>query len=241
MKKQDFLTALGLSANEALVYRSLLKLGPASPTAIEKETCLHRPLVYQGLKNLLTKALIAAAPKGKRLLYRAQPPDAIVPLFRNLENEFIDGLEDLHQLHAEPKASHPKIIYTEGDEAVRQALMDVIESLPTGSTYYRYSPGYELFDHKRFLPKEYKTLRDLKKLERLIIVNDSKNKPRSKLGRDTRTIPRSFDLFGEKLSLIIYGDKVAIIDYDSQNVITIADPKFAAFQKKLFKFTFSKL
>jgi hypothetical protein len=144
-------------------------------------------------------------------------------------------------MYENPHSPKPTLTYAEGDEAVRESLMDIIKTLDKGEVYYRYSPGYGKFDHTRFLPKKYKEMRDQKQLERFIIVNDDGKKHSTKLGKYVKSIPRSFDLFDDRIGLAIYKNKVLIVDYETQSVITIAHGKFAEFQKKLFKLLFSKL
>lgn len=239
------LQSLGLSKYESKVYMTLLECGPCSPSDIEKTSNLLRPVVYKALSNLISKNLVAAQPKGKRKLYTAQSPDRLVEIFRGIEDGFLSTIEDLHTIHRNPQSrpgsSRPEINYSEGDKAVRAAYMDIIDSLDKGGTYYRYSPGHELFDRKRFLPKAYRQVRDQKQLERYIIIDETKAKPNNNLGRAFKTIPKSFDLFKYRIGLFIYKDKVTIIDYESGGVITITHSKFAEFQKSIFKLLYSKL
>lgn len=241
MDYEQTLLALGLSKNEIAAYISLLELGPTSPTSIEKHARMHRPLVYKALASLQTKGLVTASPKGARRIYVPESPDKLSGIFRRMEDGLISSIEDLHKLYSGPKHAKPSIVYSTGDKAVRSGLRDVIETLRKGEVYYRYSPGYELFDRSRFLPKKYEAMRDKKQLERFIITNDDGKKHRTVLGRYTKAVPRSFDLFNDRIGLVVYGNKVLILDYESKSAITITHAKFAEFQKKIFKLLYSKL
>ncbi len=243
-QKETVLTSLhsiGMNDHEATVYLALLDRGPSSPTQIEMYVRLHRPLVYKALASLLDQKLVRISPKGKRRLYVAESPDKLIELFKNIETNFLSNIEDLHIMYANPHSPKPTLTYAEGDEAVHESLMDVIKTLDKGDVYYRYSPGSEQFDRTRFLPKKYKEMRDQKQLERFVIVNDDGKKHSIKLGKYVKSVPRSFDLFNDRIGLAIYKNKVLIVDYETQSVITIAHGKFAEFQKKLFKLLFSKL
>jgi len=242
MDYKNSLISLGLSRDEALAYTTLLELGPSSPTTVEKHAKMFRPLVYKALDALFSRGLVKITPKGKRRLYVAVSPDKLLELFKNIENSFLSNLEDLHALYNQPKKNRPIITYAEGEEAIRATYLDVVGSLKKGDTYYRYSPGYELFDRARFLPKKYRDMREAKNLERFAILNENGKKYHTKsLSKHVKSVPKSFDLFNDRIGVVIYKDTVAIIDYDSVSSISINHPKFAEFQKKLFKLLYSKL
>ena len=64
---------------------------------------------------------------------------------------------------------------------------------------------------------------------------------RKRLERDIVVIPREFDEFDQDVTMTIYGDKVAFIDFSGENSIIIENPMIADFQKKLFKLLYKKL
>ena len=56
-----------------------------------------------------------------------------------------------------------------------------------------------------------------------------------------RTIPKEFDLFEDNVSMVIYGNKTAHIDYNSKTSSVVESEKIARFQEKLFKLLWKKL
>ncbi|MBP6974730.1 MAG: hypothetical protein KBB54_02180 [Candidatus Pacebacteria bacterium] len=235
----DFLKQVGLSESEIQVYMSLLSSGESLIMDISKKTGLHRPAVYRAVEGLSEKGLIKNASKGKRLTYIAESPDHLEILFKNIEQTFFNKIEDLHKMY---ETSKTKLIVSmsEGEDAIRDTYSDVIHTLEKDETYYRYSSIHN-FLKKKYIPKDYQQVRDKKRLERLVITG-SKNTSHTKLlGRSIKTIPADFDLFQDEINVIIYKDKVAIIDYPSKTTVTIKHKKFAEFQKKLFKLLYSKL
>ena len=241
MTPKDSLLSIGLNDHESEIYLALLRLGTSSPTHLEKHCKMLRPTVYDTLSSLLARNLIHITPKGKRKLYTAQSPDKLTELFRSIENRFFSHIEDLHKLYSTPQSDKPLIAFTQGDQAIRDGFIHLVQSLQKGDVYYRYSPGYELFDKARYLPKKYKDIRDRKQLERYVITNEDGKTHTEKLGRATKQVPRSFDMFQDRIGVTIYQDKVLIVDYDSESAITITHQKFADFQKKIFKLLYSKM
>lgn len=235
----NFLRQVGLSDTEAHIYTSLLSSGESLIMDISKKTGLHRPAIYKALKNLNDKGLVKNASKGKRLTYIAESPDHLEVLFKNIEQNFFNNIEDLHQMHETGKN---KLIVSmaEGEDSIRGVYSDIVHSLGKDETYYRYSSIYH-FLKKKYLPKDYQQIRDKKGLERLVITGAKNTSHARLLGRSIKTIPSEFDLFQDEINVIIYKDKVAIIDYPSKSTMTIKHQKFAEFQKKLFKLLYSKL
>jgi hypothetical protein len=127
-----------------------------------------------------------------------------------------------------------------GEEAIRDAYRDVVHYLDKDETYYRYS-SIAHFKRSKYVPRDYEYIRDKKGLERFVITG-AKNIPHMKrLGRSVKVVPKEFDLFQDGMNMIIYKDKVAIVDYVSDTTITIKHKVFAEFQRKLFKLLYSKI
>lgn len=76
----------------------------------------------------------------------------------------------------------------------------------------------------------------------MVIASEIKaaQKPK-KLERSIKVIPKEFDLFEDNVSLVIYGNKTAYIDYGSQTAFIVESPKIARFQEKLFRLLYKKL
>lgn len=235
------LQSLGLSKHEIAVYMSLINLGPSSPSAIEKDSGLHRPLVYKALNLLINKGVVTISPKGKRKTYVAESPDNLIAIFNKIENKFLSDIEELNILYSSPKHTKPLLTYGIGAKAIRAGIRDIVESQNKGDQYYRYAPGYSLFNKKKYLPNSYANMRDKKQLERFVIANDDGKIHSKKLTKHVKVIPKSFDSFNDRVGVAIYGNKVLIVDYESESAVTINHAKFAEFQKKIFKLLYSKL
>ena len=129
-----------------------------------------------------------------------------------------------------------EIIFLEGAQGVRAAFSDVVSHTPRGETFYRYTSEKDLEAVNRMLPKDYRTLRDAKKLERLVISNPVSGKQkRSRLERFIKFIPPNFDLFQQNIIQLIYGDRLSLIDLNTNRVVIIESKALAEFQKIIFQ------
>lgn len=238
-KYTRILHALGLTGHASQVYLYLLRNGEALPINISRGLKMHRPAVYKALTELEELSLVLLSSIGKRTVYVAESPNKLEGIFRSIERGFFDSIEDMHKEY-EAGGTKPTVSIQEGDDAVRDAYSDVVHSLGKDEAYYRYS-SIAHFNKNQYIPKDYKEVRDKKGLERFVITG-SKNTPhKNLLGRSVKVVPKEYDLFQDGINVLIYKDKVAVIDYISDTTITIKHKVFAEFQKKIFKLLFSKL
>ena len=239
IKYKNIFSKIGLDENDAIVYAYLMKNGESLIMDIAKKSGLYRPVIYKSINNLDEKGLIRISSQGKRKTYIAESPERLEILFKEYEKIFFNDIEDIYTLY-ESSTNKPSISISEGEQAIRDVYTDVVESLDKNEKYYRYS-SIKQFRKNKFIPKDYEYIRDKKGLERFIITGYNNQPARKLLGRTAKTIPKDFDLFEDEINMVIYKDKVSIIDYPSKMTINVKHQKFAEFQKKLFMLLFSKL
>lgn len=242
-KKLSVFNRLGLGEPEEKVYKALLGGGPLSISELSRRTGIPRVTIYTLLPHLLSLGLVSRSPKGKYKVYHAESPDKLQSLLTDLITNSQQDIARLKEIES-TGSGRPKITYGEGFQAVRSSMSDVVHSLPKHGEYYRYSSSSALLRDEtlKYLPSDYRQVREEKDLERYVITNrytEGKKKPR--LGREIKSVPPEYDLFEYNITQVIYGDKVSIVDYNNESVITIDNPTFAEFQKKIFKLLFHKL
>jgi sugar-specific transcriptional regulator TrmB len=242
MKQLSPLEHVGFSKAESRIYTSLIAKGGGTISDLMVETGFYRPTIYKYIGVLIKKGFVRVGTRGKRKIYYAESPqkiEALIDLWYSTLSKNVDDLKDSFDY----QGKKPIVRYEEGKEAIINAYSDVVRSLKRGEMYFRYSSDRALRSkQKLYSPKDYGTIRDAKGLERLIITNEPTKKAHSnKLGREIKTVPRDFDLFEYDVSQIIFGNKMVIIDYNTETVITVENPVIAEFQKKIFKLLFKKL
>ena len=142
------------------------------------------------------------------------------------------------------KMSIPQLRTFYTRKAMKHIFHDIVDTLQPGETYYRYSSRKE--DYLRgFLSNEYKTLRDEKQIQRMVITSQelkqAKEAKEKKLNREIVSIPKTYDLFEDNVSKMIYANKIAVIDYNTDTSFIIENQKLATFEKKIFKLLFKYL
>lgn len=237
----ELLTKTGLSKKEASIYTALLEGGTLSLSDINKETHINRPALYQTLPAMMRKGLISSIQKQRRHFYCAESLERVLESYKSEQQEITERLNELITEQKQVSHDRPHIKYFEGRKGVIFVFDDVAHTLPRGGMYYRYTARTGK-DRKDFEHTYYAKARNTKQLERLVISSEAKagNKDK-KLERSVKAIPKEFDLFEDNISLLIYGNKTAYIDYSSNTSFIIESPKIAHFQEKLFKLLYKKL
>lgn len=234
MNTLTLLHKLGLGQREATVYLSLLEEGPATVAEIGRRAGLYRTYVYRALPELLNRGLITKGPMGKRTVYSAESPERLESILETIHAQFTEALPELKATHAASKV-RPVVKYLQGKKGISSVFEDIVTVLPRGTTFYRYSSAKDQQKGSGYLPKRYRERRDNKQLERLVITSVTRaNEKRPRLERDIKVVPEKFDPFDDDITQLIYKDRVAFIDYNSETAVVIEDSQFANFQKKLF-------
>lgn len=244
MEYKHFLEKLGLSEHESVVYLALLEHGKMGVSDIARKTGLYRTTIYEALGGLLREELASMSPKGKYKVYAALDPKKLEKKFLELSNNFDEAIEGLSALRRKPEISRPQVTYVEGQKGITGIHDDIVTTLKKGDTYFRYSSAIVRGEEKRqnYLSKKYRLMRDVKQLERKVITNvANKAGKHPRLEREIKVVPPDFDLFEYNISQIIYGDKVAVIDYNTETGVIIDNPAIAKFQAKIFQLLFRKL
>jgi sugar-specific transcriptional regulator TrmB len=236
------LERLGLGKTEIATYIYLVQHGEHSISDISRSLSIHRPLIYKALEELQEKGIASITFKGKQKRYIAENPAKLRTIVKDLTVDLEEALPDLEDLYV-PRSSKPAIKYFEGRKGITAVFADVVTSLKKGETFYRYTSEKDLDKVNSYLPKDYRKIRDEKKLERLVISNPiSGSKKKARLDRFIKFIGTDdVTLFQQNAIQLIYGNKIALIDLNSESSLIIENQTLADFQKAIFKMLYKKL
>lgn len=132
------LVEAGLSARQAQIYVTLLRLGSAGPAEIARQAEVKRPTAYEALEDLCARGLATRSVVGRSRSYAAAPPARLLDEAAERQRRLKDMLPDLQSLVTAASAARPRLIYREGVEGIRQVHDDLL-SVREGE--YRYFGG----------------------------------------------------------------------------------------------------
>ncbi len=234
------LTLAGLPPKVATLYRALVEYGSATISEMERTSGLHRPAIYKNLPLLEARGLITKRLVGKRVKYVPSAPDMLIADIEQLKTSIDDSVSDLRAAY-EKRGCRPRVQYVEGRAGVRRGIGDVINTLKRGEVYYRYGARNSKTDMERFRPLHFLEDRDKKQLQRFVITSTERAQTYKKdISKLVKTVPQQV-LFDDDIQIIIYANKISIVDFASETGIIIEHKKLANFQRKLFKLLFERL
>ena len=235
------LQAIWVHEHGAKIYLSLLERGEKSIAELTKITSLYRVEIYRQLPFLIETGLVIETIKWKRKRYIAASPYKIQEMYTQQQADVEQHVENLVQNFAH-KDKKPKVIYQEWKKALMYVFSDIVNSLDAWDVFYRISSEKDVSLANTYLPKNYRELRDKKQLERYVIMSESgASKKSPRLERELVTIPAELDDFEDNVSLTIYGDKIAYIDFTTETSIIIENKPLVDFHKKMFRIMYMSL
>ena len=239
----QILQNIWLTEIEAKLYNCLLEKWTQNISKISEFSWLNRVQIYKSIPHLIEKNLIGQTIKGKRKLFFAENPENLENIFEEKKFQFQNTLKIMKEKYNK-KANTPWLKTFHTRNGLKIIFDDVVKTLKKWELYYRYSSRKENY-MKWFLGENYTNVRDKKEIQRLVITSDElmklKEKKSKKLNREIRAIPKKYDLFEDNISKVIYANKVAIIDYNTDTSFIVENKKFAEFEKKIFKLLFKFL
>ena len=121
---------LGISENEARVYVAALELGQATVQDLGKKARVKRTTVYTTIEGLKEKGLLAETKKGKKTLFIAQNPEALLSLSEKRLVEIKKALPELKSIYNAGGAEKPKLKFYEGKEGYFVVYQDILKQNP---------------------------------------------------------------------------------------------------------------
>lgn len=233
------LKGVGLSANEANIYITLLTLGPNPVSTIAKKTELNRSSCYDILKRLMHKGFLHQTNKGNITYFGATEPKIVLQQLFNKKDNLEHRIENLRQSLAQLEQlqyehlQKPSVVFFEGEAGILNIMEDTLSSSETIRAYASLSELTALLPN--YFPQYYKR-RTNKGIFVQAIYPANKESYSHKLrdsveNRESRLIPPEFDF---NLDILIYDNKVAITSLKEKFGLLIKSESMANAQKKIF-------
>lgn len=236
---EALLAACGLSAKASAVYVALAKHAPATVAQTARSAKLYRTDVYASLPALKKLELISTVRSGGRTLYYLTPSSRLKTLAEQKLGVSARALLILEKIGT--KAGPVRVLH--GKEGLRTVLNDLTASLQRNDVFYRISSRKADTDVEQYTPTSYRAERDRKKLEQFVITNSAlKARPfKKRIECLSKAVPKEEDPFEDNAAQLIYGDKIAFVDYNTETAVIVENPTIARFQTHVFRLLFKRL
>ncbi len=210
----------GLSMNEAKVYFALLQLGSSKAGRVSKLAEIDRTSTYNSLKLLIEKGLASYVVIGKTKWFQPAPPEKLLALVREKEENLRNILPMLAAEYKDKKLEENVRLF-KGLRGVRTVLEDILSEGKPNLVFG--SEGQLEKNMPAFAPKFVKSLRS-KKIKIRSLVRQGRRDFSSKTA-EVRFVPKNVQ---SNVVTNIYGDKIAIIIWSKTPEAILVENKTAA-------------
>lgn len=210
---QNTLTELGLSSDEVKVYLAALELGEATMQELSTKSGVPRTSIYNFIKGMVKKRLIATSKRRRRTVYSAVHPNILLELEKGRMAELQRLLPELLAVQNNSKIK-PRVTFYEDITGIKEILFDMIAEGKEVNAWSDYDAMADSFGDYYFdvFPAE----RAKKKIVSRNIVSDTP-KAREFAKKDSRYLRETKFIQSKNLKteINIYGNKVALNSYGS--------------------------
>lgn len=240
---QAVLEQLGLSPNEAKIYRALIDLKEAGVGSIASYAKIHRRSVYEAVSRLVNQGLIFPVLSYGKNIYTPADPKMLNNKITDQKTHLKSILPELTKQYQARSIPQEAYIYR-GVEGFKNYLRDVIRE---EKDLYAYANAFGWMDPEvKNLTKEiFKKFRE-KKLSLYYIFADSVKTKGSDLLKnfvgDYRFLPKKYPMYA---ATDIFGDYIATftnlpwINVKNVTIYVLKDRRLANSYRAWFRFMFS--
>jgi sugar-specific transcriptional regulator TrmB len=229
----ETLTNVGLTIPQAKAYITLIREGSLTPPELAAKISESRTNAYKILDRLVDMGVARKATKNKRVAYHPENPISLESAAKHARDKALQHekqVKDAMPLllnYFYTYAEQPGVRFFQGKDGVREVFND---TLRTGKTIYLIrSPGdVPFYDEDFFATYRAKRAKLGIKTHALTVdipsaVHDPKLDEHNKfirtwLSPESYTAPVEYDIYGDKVAIISYGQEAMGIIIDSPQI-----------------------
>ncbi len=237
MNPQSVLELAGLTGNEAKVYLALLDLGSALAGEITKKSGINRTNVYDALDRLMEKGMASFVIQANRKYFEATPPERILNHLEEKQKELqekknaVQGI--LPELTARRKLGKQPLEATiyKGKKGLRSVTEDILRERKEILIFGATGRFVEEFGH---YAEQWHLRRGQLGIPARIIFNEKTREKRSKILWKHIQIRFHPSIEETPATTWMYGDKVALVVWGEQPLVTLIRSKQIAYSYRAF-------
>jgi sugar-specific transcriptional regulator TrmB len=214
------LEQIGLSGDQTKVYLAALELGEATMQELATKSGVPRTSIYNFMKEMVRKRLIATGTRKRRTVYSAIHPNILIEMEKGRLSELQQLLPEILTIYNKSKTK-PRVTFHEGVAGIKEVLFDMLKEQQAVVAWSDYDAMAASFGEYYFdvFPAE-RAKKGI--LCRNIVPDTPKAREFSKKDnrylRESKFIKSSNNL---KTEINIYGNKVALNSHDPQHAFAL--------------------
>ena len=234
MNISNILQQLGFSKNEIDVYLAALELGLSSAQDIAKKANIKRTTAYSVLDSLVQRGFISKTKEKRKTRFLVEPPDKLLFIVSNIENQLKTLLPELQALY-NVKKKKPKIFFYEGKGAIQTVYEDTLRERPKEILEWNTDKFFTDFPADyNYIQKRVQFNIKARRMAPSGSIWHKKHKPIDKIDLAETVIVPSFK-FSPEVEINIYNNKIAFINYIEKMSVIIESPAIAKAMKQAYE------
>jgi HTH-type transcriptional regulator, sugar sensing transcriptional regulator len=229
------LRGLGLTNAEAIIYSTLLELGPSKTGMLIDKTNLQSSTVYHALGSLIEKGIVSFIHEGKIKIYNAESPNILLEIHDKKKKEFLEILPKLREKQTFSKSKQTAKIY-KGIKGLQTAFGEILISMKKGEEYYFFQVHREELEEDNFLTffRNYHLKRSKKGIKiKGLAMKKAKEKTKEIFKKLKHTQIKYVEEF-LPTGLAIYKNKIIITEWEESPISIVIESKAIANSYKQF-------
>ncbi|MFT4303053.1 MAG: TrmB family transcriptional regulator [Candidatus Woesearchaeota archaeon] len=217
----DFLFELGLSKNESEVYLALLGLGSASVSDIAVKVKVHRVNIYDALKRLGEKGLVASVVKSNKQYFEPAAPTEIDNMINRKKSKLVElqsKMPDLHALFNQEK-SKQSVHHFIGKKGLITAYNNIIENLSDSEMFYSIGSTGVMRDVLPEYTKQFVRRTNEKNIKAKILYYHTAKTKKKFPNMDVKYIPQGMEFI--PMTIYLHNGFVTIVSFEPMLAIEI--------------------
>ncbi len=232
MTLEQDLQRLGFKENDAKVYVAVLALGEPTIGDLEKETGLHKQLIYLSADRLQKEGLLSVYEIRRRKRFSVPNPAALEERARNRLEETQQLIPQLFEIASKKRAADDIRVY-KGINGVQHFFLEAMRGQPKKSEALVLGMNSQRFFE--ILPQDSSAYRSMEKIRteraitwKLLLFGDkvteaalnlSRPHIELRLLRDAIKSPHDIMVWHDRVSLLFYGDEPYILDLSGDQTV----------------------
>ncbi|MFZ5955107.1 MAG: TrmB family transcriptional regulator [Nanoarchaeota archaeon] len=217
------LEEIGFSKGEIKVYFALIELNESTIGPLSKKSKITSAKVYIILEKLIKKGLASYVIKSGTKYFKCAPPEEIINYLDEKNKKIDEQKEELKnfisQIKSIPKTELKSVEIYEGFKGLRTIYNDAIKILKENKENFKgFSLGkeeYNFQDSVNFF-KEYDGKRKIFGIKTNLLAPESQRSFMKDFTNQDDNIKIKFIPYSLPTGIIIYGNKVATINWDKE-------------------------
>lgn len=208
MDLRDVLEKIGLTANEAKLYLIILEKSNVTPGELAKAAELHRSSIYDTLKMLKHKGLIADVRINNKHYFKPINPQKFIDIQKEKIQLITEHMPQLLSLHLKEKPEQEIKVYT-GLGGIKAIFEDIMREGKDVDVFgsesdYEQKLTYHMHQFKRHFEKNGLRIRHI---VRQGVFPDKPETGEVRYIQSETKSPVTTDIYGNKIAIILWSDE----------------------------------